>query len=285
MEGAASGGEWSTPSGNVSTHAVTAKDPSDGQVAAPHGADHWNALVGDISTSAGPGKDAPPVGAEARGVWASLIGDSPLDPPSAGEATSANSTSPEAGDMWGDLLGDGAPPPSNGRPLPGSEIGDPALHAASAESKPPDTAWDDLLSDTVDLRSATTHQGTASREPAPKPAEPPAGDLWGDLLSDAGGEKPEAGANDRAATAIPAAIASDRVYSAQMPSDAVGALPTDQPGGSKPPAYEAPLRPEHGGWWTLGGARLSPMVWPLAELPPAESFILLLHNQDPETGA
>lgn len=284
MEGPASDDDWSAPSSNVPTQAATAEDAFDGPASTPDNADHWDALVGDISSPAAPSKDASSAAAGALGDGAFLMADAPLDAASVGGAASLNSTLPDTGDMWGDLLGDPAPPSSDGFSPAASEGGDPALPAASAGGEPPGTVWDDVLANTVDLRPATTHQGTAPHEPAPVPEDTPVGDRWGELLGDDRSEKPAVGATDGTASAMPAAIASDRIYPADLPSDAVGALPTDQSNVSTPPTYEALLRPEHGGWWTLGGAHLSPMVWPLPELPPAASFILLLHNQDPETG-
>ena len=260
---ASDAGQWRAP-----------PDPMDGpaeaEAAAP-AADMWGALLGEPATNTPPAADAMegPAPAGGAGDWGALLGDGPIAGPGAA-AGPAEGALAGGGDIWGDLLGDSGP---------GSEQG--ALAPATAGD------WDHLIGNTP---SAPPAAAAAGGDAGPDPAghdgstagtgDHPGGDSWGGLLRD--GARP---------AAMPAQVATDRVVAPESAaSEAVAISPGTgaAPPGEAPldtPTPHAPVRPPEGGWWTLGGTRLSPMVWPLPELPPAESFILLLHNQDPESGA
>ncbi len=244
-------------------------DPMDGpaetEVLAP-AADMWGALLGEPATNTPPAADPMegPAPAGGAGDWGALLGDGPIAGPGSA-AEPAEGALAGGGDIWGDLLGDSGP---------GSEQGAPAPATAGD--------WDHLIGNTPSAPPAAAaagsdagpdfagHDGSATGS-----GDHPGSDSWGGHLRD--GARP---------AAMMAQVATDRVVAeepappdpAAIPPD-VGAAPLDAP------TLHTPVRPPEGGWWTLGGTRLSPMVWPLPELPPAESFILLLHNQDPESGA
>lgn len=246
-------------------------DPMDGpaetEAAAP-ASDMWGALLGEPATDTPPAADpmegpAPTAGA---GDWGALLGDGPISGPGPA-AQPAEGGLAGGGDIWGDLLGGAGP---------GSEQGAPTPAPATAGD------WDHLIGDTPSAPPAAAaaagdagpvaagHHGSATGT-----GDHQGGDSWGGLLPD--GAPP---------AAMPAQVATDRVVAREPAASEVVSV---SPGTGAPPldapTLHAPVRPPEGGWWTLGGTRLAPMVWPLPELPPAESFILLLQNQDPESGA
>jgi len=286
-----------TDSGAQSWGAAVPLDPMEGPAAGAE--DMWGALLGDTRAEAPPTEDAmegpaasaagaapmasadavaPPVGED---QWSALLGDAPL-----GAASEA--AMPGAGDMWGNLLGDGTLTEASAMPEPIAGV-ETSPSLAEEVGQPGAAAWDDLLGEGPDSH-APDDVGTATPPGvegddgtlAVTPVEP---EIDEEPVPSVGGEHSsgiQPGATEgmealsgaaAASAAMAAAITSDRVTGDITLSD------------DAPPHAPAPPRPEHGGWWTRGGARQAPMVWPLPELPPAESFVLLLHNQDPESGA
>ena len=246
-----------------------AADPMDGpaeaEVPAP-ASEMWGALLGEAATDPVHAADPMEGPAPAAGFedWGLLPGDGPIAGPDAAAGPTEGALA-GGGDIWGDLLG-GAVPDAE-RPTPGP--------AATAD-------WDHLIGDTPAAPSVAAGEGgdagpdSASHDAtATGNGDHSSGNTWGGLLRDGAGP-----------AAMPALVATERVAAPEPAAPEPTAI---SPGTGAPrldaPALHAPVRPPEGGWWTLGGTRLSPMVWPLPDLPPAESFILLLHNQDPESGA
>lgn len=234
--------------------------PAEAEVPAP-ASDMWGALLGEAATDAAPAADPMAGPASAAGVedWGALLGDGPMAGPGAASGP-AEGTLPGGGDIWGDLLGDA-----------GAEVERAAPEPAVVDD------WNQLIGDTptaapaADAPRADAAPASASQDgSAAGTGDHPSNDSWGGTLRDGAGP-----------AAMPALVASERVAASEPATPEPASI---SPGAGAPP-MPAPVRPPEGGWWTLGGTRLSPMVWPLPALPPAESFILLLHNQDPESGA
>ncbi|MBR0655416.1 type VI secretion system-associated protein TagF [Plastoroseomonas arctica] len=263
-------------------------DPMEGpaESVVPAADDMWGALLGDAPADPAPKEDpldGPVVPSATPVDWSDVIGDAPLaaPPPMA--------DMPEAGDMWGNLLGD----PETGRATTEASGGISETVASGVT----DENWDELLADTVEVRP---NSATAAAGPAPDASggqgavtgsteEASTGDRGRRLPGDADIGFAHTEPTDPAAestAAMVASVAAAQIAAAQpFPDAAPPAVAAHDVATNDAPPHAPLIRPEHGGWWTLGGAHLSPMVWPLPELPPAESFILLLHNQDPESGA
>ncbi|MES2711156.1 MAG: type VI secretion system-associated protein TagF [Pseudomonadota bacterium] len=257
MAGVALGGPATAPAASGTAH-WQAADPMDGPAEAAStapGAGMWGDLLGE--STAAPDPMEGPAPAPDAGNWGALLGDAPIQEPASAEGGLAG-----GGDIWGDLLGDAAPGDSATSPAPGSD-------------------WDDLIGDPAETRAASSgaqdpgQDDDATCSPGSGHGADPG--AWDDLLSDSAA----APAAEPAPATMPALMATERRSADDMPTPE----PVTASADVAPPPSHAPVRPPEGGWWTLGGARLAPMVWPLPDLPPAESFILLLHNQDPESGA
>ncbi len=252
--------------------------PADAEPPAP-ASDMWGALLGEPATDATPAIDAMegPAPDAAVGDWGALLGDGPISGPGAAPAP-AEAAVGGGGDIWGDLLGDAAKDAAQATPDPAAEghwddlIGE-ALAAPPGAAMASGGAGDDAASrDGPPIGAQEDDPAPAALAPvaATEPIVAPGPAASGEGAIFPGADAPAPDALPRNAPPLDAAR--------------LNAPPLDAPPLDTPPLH-APVRPPDGGWWTLGGTRLAPMVWPLPELPPAESFILLLHHQDPESGA
>jgi type VI secretion system protein ImpM len=135
----------------------------------------------------------------------------------------------------------------------------------------------------------------AGASPLPDPAAPPTDQDTGILagLIDAGADAmPDAAPpsdaaapsalqapGDATAPELPPAALPGAEAAAPDGADSADLLAEIPPGWHEPgPAAPAPAAPEGGGWWTRGGARVPPLVWPLAALPAPSDFAYLLES-------
>lgn len=250
--------------------------------------------------------DTPP--AEA---WLDLLGGAGVAEVKAAPSASAEDAPPA--EAWLDLLGGSGE--GNARP---AASGDPAPASPTHAAEPPPAAWLDLLgSDQADDEREDTKPPAAPDAEAwdallePPPSTPAEEDMARALFG-------EAPAPADAPPDVPAALPAPDPAAPTVPPDDMAAPDEDAPfieppalepaaslaaadpepvseqdqasvpaGSAEPPAADAvahtpvppPERPEHGGWWTLGGGRLPAMVWAFPALPPPEAFVLLLETE------
>lgn len=221
----------------------------------------------------------------------------------------------QAADAGKDAEGDHALPVEVWLDEPGGRNGGATEPASGDHAEPPPAAWLDLLGpqDAVPEPAAQDNAAAdaAWQELLDVPAEDPVDESRFDALLD-GPAPPADRLPSSSAEASPAADASSPADPVDPPaeSDAIpvvdGSAGTDtdivavppaevQTDAAAPPADPAadaafvaeegdplpppPERPEHGGWWTLGGGRLPAMVWAFPALPPPEAFVLLLETE------